>query len=141
PTGWAVLPCPGITHCATCESKEQPGLDGGTILTCTRRHTFNPNDSMLSRFRISVAIEAAGLALSDELRAIVAVDADKRTDLQKEYLARYFKLVDPEIKKKQKAVADAKKPLPIDPHLKELQESLTLVSKPVPLDFALAQLR
>ena len=51
---------------------------------------------MLSRFRISVAIEAAGLALSDELRAIVAVDADKRTDLQKEYLARYFKLVDPD---------------------------------------------
>jgi hypothetical protein len=140
-TGWAVSPVPGITHWATFETKEPLGLDGGTILTFTLRQTYNQADFMLSRFRISVATEAAGLGLSDELRAIVAVDAATRTDLQKEYLSRYFKLTDPELKKKQKAVADAKKPLPIDPRLKELQESLAQVSKPVPLDATLAQLR
>jgi len=140
-TGWAVSPVPGITHWATFETKEPLGLEGGTILTFTLRQTFNQNDYMLSRFRISVATEAAGLGLSDELRAIVAVDAGMRTDAQKEYLARYFKLTDPEHKKKQKAVADAKKGLPIDPHLKELQDSVTMVSKPVPLDPTLAQLR
>jgi hypothetical protein len=140
-TGWAVSPVPGITHWATFETKEPLGLDGGTILTFTLRQTYNQNDFMLSRFRISVATEAAGLGLSDELRAIVAVDAGMRTDGQKEYLTRFYKLTDPELKKKQKAVADAKKPLPIDPRLKELQESLTTVSKPVPLDPTLAQLR
>ena len=61
--------------------------------------------------------------------------------LQKEYVTRFYKLVDPELKKKQQAVADAKKPLPIDPRLKELQESLKLTQKPVPLDPTLAQLR
>jgi hypothetical protein len=88
-----------------------------------------------------VSLENYGLSLSDELRAITAVEADKRTDLQKEYLLKFFKLTDPELKKKQDAVATAKKPLPIDPRLKELQESLALVSKPVPLDPTLAQLR
>ncbi len=140
-TGWAVSPVPGITHWATFETKEPLGLDGGTILTFTLRQTYNQPDFMLSRFRISVATDAVGLGLSDELRAIVAVDAGMRTDAQKEYLGRYFKLTDPELKKKQKAVADAKKPLPIDPRLKELQESLAQVSKPVPLDATLAQLR
>jgi WD40 repeat protein/mono/diheme cytochrome c family protein len=140
-TGWAVSPIPGITHWATFETKEPLGLDGGTILTFTLRQTYNANDYMLSRFRISVATEAAGLALSDELRAIVAVDAGMRTDPQKEYLLRYFKLIDPELRKKQKSVADAKRPLAIDPHLKELQDSLATVSKPVPLDPTLLQLR
>jgi mono/diheme cytochrome c family protein len=139
--GWAVSPIPGITHWATFETKEALGYDGGTILTFTLRQTYDQNDFMLSRFRLSVATENAGLGLSDELRAIVAVEAAQRTDLQKEYVARFFKLIDPETKKRQQAVADAKKPLPIDPRLKELQESVGLVSKPVPLDKTLTQLR
>ena len=105
-------PVPGITHWATFETKEALGYDGGTILTFTLRQTLRPARLTLSRFRLSVAIENFGLGLSDELRAIVAVEADKRTDLQKEYLSRFFKLIDPELKKKQQAVADAKKPLP-----------------------------
>jgi hypothetical protein len=141
-TGWAVSPIPGITHWATFETKEPLGYDGGTILTFTLRQTFNSNDYMLSRFRLSVTTEAGvGLGLSDELRAIVSTDPAQRTDPQKEYVAKFFRLIDPELKKKQTAVADAKKPLPIDPHLKELQDSLTMVNKPVPLDPTLAQLR
>jgi WD40 repeat protein len=141
-TGWAVSPIPGITHWATFETKEPLGADGGTILTFTLRQTFNSNDYMLSRFRLSVTTEAGvGLGLSDELRAIASTDPAQRTDVQKEYFAKYFRLVDPEMKKKQTAVADAKKPLPIDPHLKELQDSLTMVNKVVPLDATLGQLR
>ena len=141
--GWAVSPVPGITHWATFEAKDAAGFgyEGGTILTFTLKQTYDQNDYMLSRFRISVATENLGLSLSDELRAILAVDAGMRTDPQKEYVSRFYKLTDPELKKKQQAVADAKKPLPIDPRLKELQESVKLVSKPVPLDPTLAQLR
>ncbi|MBI3854687.1 MAG: DUF1553 domain-containing protein [Planctomycetes bacterium] len=139
--GWAVSPVPGITHWATFETKEPLGYEGGTILTFTLRQTYDQNDFMLSRFRLSVGTENVGLGLSDELRAIVAVEAGQRSDLQKEYLAKVYKLMDPELKKKQQAVADARKPLPIDPRLKELQDSVTIVSKPVPLDPTLAQLR
>lgn len=140
--GWAVSPTTGITHWATFEAKEPIGYDGGTILTFTLRQTFDGNDYMLSRFRLSVTTEAGvGLGLSDELRAILATDPAHRIDAQKEYLLRYFKAVDPELRKKQAAVAEAKKPLPIDPHLKDLKGSLVIVNKPVPLDATLAQLR
>ncbi|HZE98804.1 MAG TPA: DUF1549 domain-containing protein [Planctomycetota bacterium] len=140
--GWAVSPLPGMTHWATFETKEPLGYDGGTILTFTLRQTFNQNDFMLSRFRLSVTTEEkAGLSLSDELRAVFVTEADKRTDVQKDYLSKVVKVLDPELRKLQTALGDAKKPLPVDPHLKELQDSLTMVSKPVPLDFALSQLR
>jgi WD40 repeat protein len=140
--GWAVSPIPGMTHWATFETKEPLGYDGGTVLTFTLRQTFNQNDFMLSRFRLSVTTEEkAGLSLSDELRAVFATDADKRSDAQKDSLAKVVKQLDGELRKRQTAVSEAKKPLPIDPHLKELQESLKMVEKPVPLDPALAQLR
>jgi hypothetical protein len=140
--GWAVSPIPGMTHWATFETKEPLGYDGGTILTFTLKQTFNTNDFMLSRFRLSVTTdEKAGLSLSDELRALFATDADKRSDAQKDYLAKVVKTLDPELRKRQTTLADAKKPLPIDPHLKELQESVKMTEKPVPLDFALSQLR
>jgi hypothetical protein len=131
-----------MTHWATFETKEPLGYDGGTILTFTLKQTFNTNDFMLSRFRLSVTTdEKAGLSLSDELRAVFATDADKRSDAQKDYLAKVVRTLDPELRKRQTTLADAKKPLPIDPHLKELQESVKMTEKPVPLDFALSQLR
>src|SRR5439155_4050271 len=65
----------------------------------------------------------------------------KRDDQQKAVLAKHLRLTDAEFAKRNAAVAEAKKPLPIDPHLKELQDTLVLVSKPVPLDAALVQLR
>ncbi len=140
--GWAVSPATGVTHWATFETKEPVGAEGGTILTFTLRQTFNANDYMLARFRISVTtVPGVGLGLSDELRAIVATPADRRTDLQKESLAAWFRKSDPEMAKRNQALADAKKPLPIDPKLKGLQDSLAYVSKPVPLDPLLAQLR
>jgi len=140
--GWAVSPIPGMTHWATFETKEPLGYDGGTILTFTLRQSFNQNDFMLSRFRLSVTTdEKVGLSLSDELRAVFATEADKRSDAQKDYLSKVVKLLDPELRKRQTALSDAKKPLPVDPRLKELQDSVGMVSKPVPLDVALAQLR
>jgi hypothetical protein len=140
--GWAVSPAPGITHWATFETKAPVGQDGGTILSFTLRQNFNQADYMLARFRISVTtVAGVGLGLSDELRAITATPADKRTDIQKEQLVAYFRKVDPELAKKQAAVAEAKKPLPIDPKLKMHQDLLAYVTKPVPLDARLAQLR
>ena len=140
--GWAVSPVPGMTHWATFETKAPVGFDAGTVLTFTLRQTFNSPDFMLARFRISVTTTPqAGLSLSDELRAILTLKEAKRDETQKALLAKHFRRVDPEITKRNAALAEAKKPLPIDARLKELQDSLVLVSKPVPLDATLAQLR
>ncbi|HXX92606.1 MAG TPA: hypothetical protein VEN81_03175 [Planctomycetota bacterium] len=131
-----------MTHWATFETKDPLGFDGGTVLTITLKHTFNTPDFMLARFRISVTTTpGVGLGLSDELRAILSTEPDRRTDDQKNLLVRYYQKVDADLAKRHAAVAEAKRPLPIDPHLKELQESLVQVSKPVPLDAALVQLR
>ena len=61
--------------------------------------------------------------------------------MQKDTLATYFKKVDPGLRDKQKALADAQAPLPIDAKLQELQTTLTDVSRPVSEDDRLIQLR
>jgi WD40 repeat protein len=140
--GWAVSPAVGSTHWATFEAKEPVGYEGGTILTFTLRQTFNSNDYMLGRFRLSVTtVPGVGLGLSDELRAVVSTPPDKRTDVQKERLLAWYRKIDPELVKRNLALAEAKKPLPVDPQLLVLRQTLELVSKPVPLDPELAQLR
>jgi hypothetical protein len=141
--GWAVSPATGSTHWATFELKEPlAGYEGGTILTFTLRQTFNANDYLLGRFRISVTtVPGVGLGLSDELRAIVSTPADKRSDVQKERLSAWYRKIDPELVKRNAALAEAKKPLPVDPQLLGLRQTLDLVSKPVPLDTDLVQLR
>jgi hypothetical protein len=140
--GWAVSPTTGLTHWATFETKEPVGYDGGTILTFTLRQTFNSPDYMLARFRISVTtIPQPGVSLSDELRAILALEPEKRDEAQKTQLAKYFKAVDPEMAKRNQALAEAKRPLPVDPGVTDRKQSLEFVTRPVPLDPALAQLR
>ena len=67
--------------------------------------------------------------------------AEQWTDAQKAAAAKFFRLVDADLRAKATAVAESRKPLPIDPHLKELRETLAYVSRPVPLDPILAQLR
>jgi WD40 repeat protein/mono/diheme cytochrome c family protein len=141
--GWAISPSYGVTHWATFETKEAVGHEGGTVLTFTLRQTFNSADFMLGRFRISVTTSPRplGLGLSDEIRAIAATPAERRDDAQKAAYAKHYRSVDGEFAKRQAAVGEAKKPLPIDPHLKELKDGLAEVSKPVRLDAPLAQLR
>ena len=52
-----------------------------------------------------------------------------------------FRQVDPELKKKQGALAEAQKPLPIDPRVTALEAELKLAQQPVSDDPALVQLR
>ncbi len=142
--GWAVSPAFGVTHWATFETKDPVGTDEGTILTFQLRQTFNAPDYMIARFRISVTTAArpVGLGLSDELRVALAPEADRRDDAQKAAAGKYFRAtLDPDWQKKNLALAEARKPLPVDPKLKELKDALEYASRPVPLDPKLAQLR
>jgi WD40 repeat protein len=140
--GWAVAPALGVTHWATFETKDPVGFEGGTVLTFTLLQQYNAEGHRLGRFRISVTTVAApGLTLSDELRSILANAPEKRSDAQKQALLAYYSFVDPELRKRKDALAEARKPLPVDPGVTVRKETLDLVSKPVPLDPLLAQLR
>jgi WD40 repeat protein len=142
-SGWAISPSYGVTHWATFETKEPVGFEGGTVLTFVLYHQFDSPEFMLGRFRISLAAapRPVGLSLSDELESILSVAPEQRTKEQKAAWLQYFGALDGEYRKRQNAVNESKKPLPIDPKLKDLQETLAYVSRPVPMDPTLAQLR
>jgi WD40 repeat protein/mono/diheme cytochrome c family protein len=141
--GWAVSPTFGITHWATFETKEPVGQEGGTTLKITLHQLFNGRQYNLGRFRISVttAPQPVGLTLSEELAAAAAGPPEKWDEAQRAAVVKYLRVMDPDLKKKADALAEARKPLPIDPKLKDLREQLDYVSRPVPEDAQLAQLR
>src|SRR5581483_5312361 len=116
--------------------------EGGTRLTFKLNHRFTQPKFLLGKFRLSVAITKlpVKLGLSEDLQAAASVPAKDRNPKQIELLAKYYRGIDPELRKRQMAVAESRKPLPIDPHLKELQEKLALVGQPIPVDSRLAQL-
>jgi WD40 repeat protein len=140
--GWAVMPAFGLTHWATFETAEDVGYEGGTVLTFVLHQNYD-NDHQIGRFRISVAARKrpVGLSLSEELRAILATPEKERSPEAREAFLKHVRAVDPEARKREAALAEARKPLPEDPGLKHRRETLELVSRPVPLDPRLAQLR
>jgi WD40 repeat protein len=141
--GWAISPSYGVPHWATFETRAPTGYAGGTVLTITLHHQFNSPEFSLGRFRISVATAAkpVGLSLADDLKAVLDTAPDQRTPQQQESLAKYIRSIDPVLREKSAALAQARLPLPIDPKLKDLQEELVVVSRPVPEDARLVQLR
>jgi WD40 repeat protein/mono/diheme cytochrome c family protein len=141
--GWAISPAYGVTHWATFQLKQPLNLPQDAVLTFKLISQFQQPAFVPGRFRLSLATakEPVGLSLSEELKAITAIAADKRDKAQQEALLKYVRIIDPELKRRQKEVADSRAPLPIDPQLKQLRESLEFLSKPLPEDALLAQLR
>ena len=94
------------------------------------------------RFRLSgTATKSPGLSQSEELRTLFATPADVRTKEQQAALEKLARAGDAELAKRNKELADAKKPRPIDPHLKELQDSVKRLGEPLPADPKLANLK
>ena len=66
----------------------------------------------LGRFRLSVTADgapAAGVTVSSKIRAILATDAAKRSDVQKTELATYYRTLAPLLDKTRAELADAEK--------------------------------
>jgi hypothetical protein len=139
--GWAVSPAIASTHWAVFECKEPVSFEGGTKLTFKLTHNFQTN-YLLGRFRLSVSLAKPPfkLGLSEDLLAIVRTDPKNRGP-QQDVLTKYYRSIEPELLKREQAVAASKQPLPIDPRLKELRDQVELlVSHPVPPDRLLKQL-
>ena len=142
--GWAIAPKTGVEHKAAFEFAEAVGKEGTTILTFVLKHEFTDKQHSLGRFRLSVTNSAGPInlgGLPQQVVAVLNVKPEERNEAQKKTLMDYFRGQDAELKKHQKALADAKKPRPIDPKLQQLRDKLARTSKPLPIDPQLAQLR
>ena len=76
-----------------------------------------------------------------EIAAILTVAREKRDDKQKSALLDYYRGADGNLKKLQRALADARKRRPVDPKLKGLRDRLAEASRALPIDPTLSRLR
>jgi hypothetical protein len=113
------------------------------VLTFKLISQFQQPAFVPGRFRLSVAAakQPVGLSLSEELAAIIATPAEQRDEAQQAAVLKYFRAVDPELRKRQADLAAGRAPLPIDPRLKELRDTVEYVSRPLAEDALLVQLR
>ncbi len=143
--GWAVSPNAGATHWATFELKSPLTNLTDVVLTVKFTQQFNGGEDKgytLGRFRLAgTATKSPGLSQSEELRVLLATAAAERTKEQQDAFEKIARANDPELAKRTKELADAKKPRPIDPHLKELRDSVKRLGEPLPADPKLATLK
>jgi mono/diheme cytochrome c family protein len=97
-TGWAILPAVGKPHTAIFEAAAPLGAGGDTTLTFTLDHQTVYAQHSIGKFRLSVTTSAnptGGQGLPANVQAALAVAAEKRTELQKNELAAYYRTIDP----------------------------------------------
>jgi hypothetical protein len=107
-TGWAVSPVFGKNHVAIFETKKPAGFPGGTTLTFTLDQVFAGKEHNIGRFRLSVTTAKPPVGfnnLPDHINQILAVAPEKRTPQQQGTLSGYYRSLDPELIRLQKAVA------------------------------------
>ena len=144
-TGWAVSPNGGATHWATYELKTPLTNTASVILTVKLAQQFNGGEDKgftLGRFRLAgTAAKSPGLSQSEELRAVLAMPADLRAQDQKDAFEKIVRANDAELAKRNKELADSKKPRPVDPRVKELKDGVARLSEPLSADAKLANLK
>src|SRR6185437_1182591 len=100
-TGWAILPEVGKAHEAIFEA-DGPVGDGSLttwLLTLDHRSIFPRHD--IGRFRLWLTTDpspARSLGLPDEVRAILAVAPEQRTEAQRGRLASHYRSIAPALK-------------------------------------------
>jgi hypothetical protein len=107
-TGWAISPMFGKDQTAIFEVKKPVGAATGTTLTFTLDQKFAGKDHNIGRFRLSVTTAKPPVSISklpDNITQILAIAAEKRTNDQKTVLANYYRSLDQELGRLQRAVA------------------------------------
>ncbi|MFA6546242.1 MAG: DUF1549 domain-containing protein, partial [Limisphaerales bacterium] len=91
--GWAVSPNGGATHWATFELKTPLTNTAGQVFTVKLAQFFVAGEDKgftLGRFRLAgTATKSPGLSQSEELRALLAIDAPQRTKEQQEKVTKF----------------------------------------------------
>ena len=140
--GWAIANGVGSSHYATFEFKQPLAIEGPALLRFLLEQHHADRVHTIGKFRLSVTTAAAphDSGVPANILEIVKITERFRTDEQRQVLADYFKSFDVELTTKQKALAEAEKPLPEDPKLVALRERVEELSKPLPIDPQLARL-
>jgi Protein of unknown function (DUF1553)/Protein of unknown function (DUF1549)/Planctomycete cytochrome C len=127
-TGWAVDPQYGKAHTAVFETKQDVGGDGGSTLTFVLEQNYGGQHT-LGRFRISATTSPRPVRLGglpDNIAKLMAVPADKRTQQQKDEVAKYHRSIAPELKASRDMLAALQK------ELAAIKPPSTLVLKELP---------
>ena len=116
---------------------------GGTELVVALKQQFQDSRHTLGRFRIAVtdAPRPLTFGVSPAAKSIFAISPEKRNDGQKKQLHDIFKKTDSTRANLDKALAEARKPLPVDPKLTEFQDKVNLAKTPVIIPDRIARLR
>ena len=113
--GWAVAPQTGKDHAAVFIPDAPVAGDGPVALTFTLEHSSQYPQHVLGKFRLSVTSAKnpqGGPKLPDDVRAALAVPAEKRTDPQRDLIADYYTHnVAPELEAERGKLAALKKQL------------------------------
>src|SRR5690606_22149983 len=119
--GWAVSPETGKDHIAVFETKTDLKAESGIVLRITLNQQYQDNMHTLGKFRLSVTAAARPLDLGTprQLTEVIQIAKDKRTPEQNAEITKFFRDQDPELKKLQQALAQARQPRPVDSRLKE----------------------
>ena len=141
--GWAISPEGGKPHQAIFSFKEPIESDFGAKLKLTMMQNYRGNTYSLGRFRVSVTTSPAPLdfGLPKDVRSILAIASDNRTEEQQKRMLDYFSEFGRQIIKLRDSLAEAKQPLPEDPEMKKLEEIVATAKKPIKVDAALVRLR
>ena len=140
--GWAISAAGGVVHWLTFEAKEPLGSDEGTTLKLIIHQNHPAKEHLLGRFRISATTtKSPGLSLPESLSAIAAVAEAQRSETQKATLLEWFRKSDMGLANHNKAVADAKQPVPEDEGVTKRKSTVEFVSRAVQDDQQLLQLR
>ncbi len=142
--GWAVGGKTGENHFAAFALAEPLALPGGTILTFELKQEFRSAQHSIGQFRISVTNSGDPILLNGvdaEIAKILAVPADQRTAEQNAAVMKYYRGFDTQLRQREQAVAESRRPRPEDPVLKAMRDNLEVVSRPVPIDPGLRRLR
>ncbi|MCH2181603.1 MAG: DUF1553 domain-containing protein [Mariniblastus sp.] len=139
--GWALYGNTGKVNWGSYQIAEPVGFPQGTLLRFRLHQDFD-NQHQVGCFRVSLSQSAGelGLSLSDSLLAQLDQPEDQLTEPIKKQIQAAYEKSDPQLRKLQAELAEAKKPLAVDPEIVRLREKLKRVSQPVPADAIQARL-
>ena len=140
--GWAVSPDTGFRHELTFELKEPAGVEGGTQFVFTLVQNFQNGRYVIGKFRLwATTSKVVRFGASQGVIAALNTAPEKRSKEQQALLAAEFQNQLRPYQETKKALALAKKPLPVDEMLVALESKVTDAQLPLVLDPKLLQLR
>ncbi len=131
--GWAIAPQFGKRHVAVFEAKEPFGFDAGTKLTFTLDQAYNRTEPHnIGRFRLSFSSSTTPVPLEglpQNVIEAVAVARSERTPEQQKAITGYYRAIDSELVKLDKAAKDHVAKAPTLP-TEAMAQSVAQLTKP-----------